>query len=232
MASRGRGGGCARSQYEERTQLVDAARPFEGHNRDDVLPSVGGPTGFGDERDDLHCPYPRPAPFAVSVSGSEMIELAYRTHWVSPWLSPARRERLAERSSCPPDLVVISPVKEWTCTSCCAGTGDLLLMRDTARRACGAPGSITWSSWPRAMLGSPAGHTGRARCPRSWSGSAGPASGTSATACSLSPRRWSSPVVHPGRVSHARRGRSAVRPCRWTPPLNCDDALQSDQLTR
>jgi hypothetical protein len=63
------------------------------------------------------------------VSGSEPIERAYRTHWVSAELSPARRERLAERSSRPPDLVVISPVKEWTCTAC-GGTGDLLLMRD------------------------------------------------------------------------------------------------------
>jgi hypothetical protein len=64
-----------------------------------------------------------------SVSGSEPIERAYRTHWVSPRLSPARRERLVERSSRPPDLVVVSPVKDWTCTSC-GGTGDLLLMRD------------------------------------------------------------------------------------------------------
>jgi hypothetical protein len=68
-------------------------------------------------------------PLRFSVSGSESIERAYRTHWVSPELSPARRERLAERGSRPPDLVVISPVKEWTCTSC-AGTGDLLLMGD------------------------------------------------------------------------------------------------------
>ena len=68
-------------------------------------------------------------PLRFSVSGSETIERAYRTHWVSRELSPARRERLAERSGRPPDLVVISPVKEWTCASC-AGTGDLLFMRD------------------------------------------------------------------------------------------------------
>jgi hypothetical protein len=69
-------------------------------------------------------------PLRFTVSGSEAIERAYRTHWMSSRLSPARRERLAERSSRAPDLVVISPVKEWTCT-CCAGTGDLLLMRDS-----------------------------------------------------------------------------------------------------
>lgn len=68
-------------------------------------------------------------PLRFSVSGSETIERAYRTHWVSPQLSPARRGRLAERSSRPPDLVVISPVKAWTCTVC-VGTGDLLLMGD------------------------------------------------------------------------------------------------------
>jgi hypothetical protein len=62
------------------------------------------------------------------VSGSATIERAYRTHWVSPELSPARRVRLAEHSSRRPDLVVVSPVKEWTCTSC-TGTGDLLLMQ-------------------------------------------------------------------------------------------------------
>ncbi len=41
-------------------------------------------------------------PLRFSVSGSETIERAYRTHWVSSQLSPARRERLAERSSRPP----------------------------------------------------------------------------------------------------------------------------------
>src|SRR5882762_9947158 len=40
-------------------------------------------------------------PLRFSVSGSEPIERAYRTHWVSAELSPARRERLAERSSRP-----------------------------------------------------------------------------------------------------------------------------------
>ncbi len=64
-----------------------------------------------------------------SVSGQPAIERAYRTHWVSPELSAAKRERLAKQQSRPPDLVVISPLKDWTCTGC-AGTGDLLLMQD------------------------------------------------------------------------------------------------------
>jgi hypothetical protein len=60
-----------------------------------------------------------------SVSGDAAIERAYRTHWVSPDLS----QRAVERQSRAPDLVVISPVKEWTCTSC-GDTGDLLFMED------------------------------------------------------------------------------------------------------
>lgn len=64
-----------------------------------------------------------------SVSGAPEIERAYRTHWVSPELSAAKREQLAQRQSRPPDLVVISPRKDWTCTTC-SGTGDLLIMQD------------------------------------------------------------------------------------------------------
>ena len=62
-----------------------------------------------------------------SKSGEPSIEVAYRTHWVSPELSEGKRERLAERQSKPPDLVVISPTRDWTC-SACGGTGGLLIM--------------------------------------------------------------------------------------------------------
>ncbi|MFZ0118948.1 MAG: hypothetical protein WAN20_18735 [Pseudonocardiaceae bacterium] len=68
-------------------------------------------------------------PLRFSVSGAPEIELAYRTHWVSPELSTAKRDRLAERQNRPPELVVISPLKVWTCTTC-SGTGDLLIMQD------------------------------------------------------------------------------------------------------
>lgn len=64
-----------------------------------------------------------------SVSGDPEIERAYRTHWVSPALSEAKRQRLAERQAKPPDLVVVSALREWTCTSC-SGSGDLLIMED------------------------------------------------------------------------------------------------------
>jgi len=64
-----------------------------------------------------------------SKSGNPSIEHAYRTHWVSPKLSERKRERLAERQSKPPDLVVISAIRDWTCSTC-GGTGDLLIMDD------------------------------------------------------------------------------------------------------
>jgi len=56
-------------------------------------------------------------PLRFSVSGAADIERAYRTHWVSPELSTAKRERRAERQNRPPDLVVISPLEDWTCTT-------------------------------------------------------------------------------------------------------------------
>jgi hypothetical protein len=62
-----------------------------------------------------------------SKSGDDAIEHAYRTHWVSPELSVATRQRLVERQSRAADLVVISPLNEWVCTAC-SGTGDLLMM--------------------------------------------------------------------------------------------------------
>jgi hypothetical protein len=62
-----------------------------------------------------------------SKRGGPEVERAYRVHWLSPELSERERARLADRQSRPPDLVVISPVKDWTCTAC-GGNGDLLIM--------------------------------------------------------------------------------------------------------
>lgn len=42
-------------------------------------------------------------------------------------MSATQRTRLGERQSRPPDLVVISPLNDWTCTAC-GGTGSLLMM--------------------------------------------------------------------------------------------------------
>ena len=64
-----------------------------------------------------------------SVSGDPKIEEAYRTHWVSPALSEAKRARLAEQQSKAPDLVVVEALRQWKC-SLCSGTGELLIMED------------------------------------------------------------------------------------------------------
>ncbi len=69
-------------------------------------------------------------PLRFSAGGAPGIERVYRIHWVSPDLSEKKRARLAEKQSKPPDLVVIQPTKEWTCTAC-GGTGNLLIMEET-----------------------------------------------------------------------------------------------------
>jgi hypothetical protein len=79
-----------------------------------------------------------------SASADADIERAYRTHWVASDLS----RDAVKRQSRPPDLVVISPIKEWTCTSC-GGTGDLLFMEDAGR---GASTARTWAISPFCRL--------------------------------------------------------------------------------
>ena len=66
-------------------------------------------------------------PLRFSKTGNPDIERAYRTHWVSPELSDSEAPPVGERQSRPADLVVVSPVKDWTCAEC-SGTGDLLIM--------------------------------------------------------------------------------------------------------
>lgn len=56
-------------------------------------------------------------------AGDPTAERAWRTHWVSPGLSTSQRERM----TAPPDLIVVQPVRDWSCAEC-GGTGDLLTM--------------------------------------------------------------------------------------------------------
>src|SRR6266702_1415646 len=67
-----------------------------------------------------------------SASNDPGIEQAYRTHWISPELSERKRDRLAERQSRPPDLLVIAASKPWTCAECAAefGAGAFLMLED------------------------------------------------------------------------------------------------------
>lgn len=63
-----------------------------------------------------------------SRSGDPSIEKLYRTHWISAELSQKKQERVAERASREPELVVIQPLNDgWKCHRC-GGTGDLLIM--------------------------------------------------------------------------------------------------------
>lgn len=65
-----------------------------------------------------------------SQSGDPAIEALYRTHWASQELSEKKRERLAEKASRAPDLVVVQPLnQEWTCHRC-GGTDGLLMMEN------------------------------------------------------------------------------------------------------
>lgn len=69
-------------------------------------------------------------PLRFSKSGDAGIERAYRTHWVSPELSKRKRARLGERESRPPELVVVSPLNDFTCSGCGGEEGGWLIMQD------------------------------------------------------------------------------------------------------
>lgn len=71
-------------------------------------------------------------PLRFSVAGTPEIEQLYRTHWLPATLSPQQQERLTERQSAPPDLVVIAALNPWTCGRCTKTDEDLLLMEDDA----------------------------------------------------------------------------------------------------
>jgi hypothetical protein len=53
-----------------------------------------------------------------SKSGDLNIEKAYRTHYVSPELSEKKQEKLRERLSKPPEIVVVQIVRDWQCSQC------------------------------------------------------------------------------------------------------------------
>jgi hypothetical protein len=71
----------------------------------------------------------RPA-LRFSKSGDPGVEQRYRTHWLSADLSERQRERMVEKASRPPELVVVLPLNDaWKCHRC-GGTGDLLMMEN------------------------------------------------------------------------------------------------------
>jgi hypothetical protein len=75
-----------------------------------------------------------------SRSGDSAIETMYRTHWVSSELPQKKRERLAEKASRAPELVVIMPLHDdWKCHRC-AGGGDFLIMQNEGPACLGCVG--------------------------------------------------------------------------------------------
>ncbi len=73
---------------------------------------------------------PRRRTLRFSRSGDAAIEAAYRTHWLSPEISEKERERIAEKASRAPELVVVLPRnREWTCHRCGA-TSEFLMMEN------------------------------------------------------------------------------------------------------
>ncbi len=79
-------------------------------------------------------PYPAgsrtPRELRFSVASDPELERAYKTHWLSPDVSDAQRSRLNEREARRPDLVVIQPLKDFTCSVCGAECAGLLVMED------------------------------------------------------------------------------------------------------
>lgn len=59
--------------------------------------------------------------------GHPLEEAAWRMRWISPDLEDRKRERITKAQDAPPDLLVIQPIKDWSCAEC-RGTGDLLIM--------------------------------------------------------------------------------------------------------
>lgn len=68
-------------------------------------------------------------PLRFLTDGAAAEEVAWRTRWISRDLPAQKRERIAKTQDSPRDLVVINPVRDWTCAKC-QGTGDLLIMDD------------------------------------------------------------------------------------------------------
>src|SRR5580693_4400245 len=68
-------------------------------------------------------------PLHFTAGADLAAESAWRTHWIPADLPAPARERIIERQSAPPDLVVVIPIKDWDCAEC-QGTGDLLIMDD------------------------------------------------------------------------------------------------------
>ncbi|MEV0128046.1 DUF2293 domain-containing protein [Dactylosporangium sp. NPDC050688] len=69
-------------------------------------------------------------PLRFTAAGDPALELAYRTHWMPADLPQQQRARLTAKQSKLPDLVVVQPLKTFTCVSCGSTDADMLTMED------------------------------------------------------------------------------------------------------
>jgi hypothetical protein len=65
-----------------------------------------------------------------TTDGTAGAERAWRAQWISPDLTGKQSERVTRKQSAQPDLVVIQPVKDFTCAECGEDGGGLLIMDD------------------------------------------------------------------------------------------------------
>ena len=88
-----------------------------------------------------------------TASGDSKIELLYRTHWTSRDLPEKKRKKLDAEATRAPELVVVQPVKEWSCHRC-SGTGDFLIMEPDGPSclACAGLGSLVFLPAGDAMV--------------------------------------------------------------------------------
>ena len=90
---------------------------------------MGGSTRPDANRDRLRSATRDRHPLRFFANGDPLAEAAWRSQWISAEVPAAQRERIANRQAAPPDLIVVQPVKDWTCAEC-GGTGNLLVMDD------------------------------------------------------------------------------------------------------
>jgi len=69
-------------------------------------------------------------PLRFTAVGDPVLERAYRTHWMPADLPERQRERLTARQNKPPDLVVVQPLRAFTCVGCGRTDSDTLTMED------------------------------------------------------------------------------------------------------
>ncbi|BAL86467.1 hypothetical protein AMIS_12470 [Actinoplanes missouriensis 431] len=65
-----------------------------------------------------------------TATGRPEQELAFRTHWMPADLPERQRERLTAKQGKAPDLVVVQPLKDFTCAGCGQTGADMLTMED------------------------------------------------------------------------------------------------------